>query len=478
MSARRNGKKVNDVIRIEDLAAEFVTALATELKGLNDVHSLRDNDLLLSIFNQSYEGVKDIPLKNEIRSNTAKYYEKFLDVFKTPSILKSKSNDNCRILLGNGAVELDKVGWSLNFHTSNDFLGLIAKVMIEEYNDGANIHKLESEEYINMILSKLSIVSPGNICHEAIGCLASYCVVQAMKQNVNNSHFNIKNIIEFLNHDDIMNFFTTIGYLKYWYSKLSRSKLKNIDFIIEILEQILLIFKTIVYKKNKLSDSSIIVFISKKINIVVVCLLLLYTFISDIKESNKSAANVCGKLLQVLSSYFKDVTSGFDASKFWETLILPSITKIDDRNMKQLLLLVELSINKADVSTTTLFLQWFSNDKNAQSILQLLLENLVTSANDRDSEDTVLVANSDNLMNEDPVEAVEFEIDTSATIIETLDNHRRDNENREEVDEDNDLMVKEINNKRNVGKRKVASDGIKDVKIVAKVAKVAKKKKN
>ena len=473
MSARRNGKKVKDVSRIEDLAIEFVTALAAELEGTNDFHSLKENNLLLSIFNQSYEGVKDIALKNEIKSNTAKYNEKFLEVLKTSSISKSKSNDNCKILLGNGAKKLDKVGWSLNFHTNSDYLGLIAKVMVEEYNDGANVHKLESEEYTNMILSKLSTISPSNICHEAIGCLASYCVIQAMKQNVNNSHFNIKNIMNFLNHDDIMNFFTTIGYLKYWYSKLSPSKLKNIDFIIEIVEQIILIFKTIVYKKSKLSDNSTLVFISKKIHIVVVCLLLLYTFISDIKEYNKSTANVCGKLLQLLSSYFTDITSGVVASKFWETFILPSIAKIDDRNMKQLVLLVELSIKKADVSTTTLFLKWFASNKNAQSTLQLLLENLVTSENDVNSEDTTIVANSDNFMNEDPVEEIEFEIDTSATIIETLDNHRKDNKNEEEVDEDNDLMVKEINNKRNVSKRKVTNDEeVKGVKVVA------KKKKN
>jgi hypothetical protein len=231
----------------------------------------------------------------------------------------------------------------------------------------------------------------------------------------------------------------------------------------------MLTLKSIVYKKSKLSDNSIIVTVTKNIDIVVMSILLLYAFISDIQKSNKATANIFGKLLQLLSSYLTDITSGVNAPMFWETFILQSTTKADNRNLKQLLLLVELSMKKTDLSTISLFVKWFVNDKNAQNTLQLLLEQSITSDN---ADNTVTVEESSHeMMNDDPVEELEFEIDTSATIIETLDSQVKDNNIQHEEDEDNDLMVKEVNKERKVGKRTATKD------VVSAAKNSAKKKK-
>lgn len=470
MSTRRNGRKAKEESAVEDLAAEFVTALATELK---DVNTSKENGIIATIFSQSYEGVKDASLKNEIKTNESKYYEKFMGILNTSSISKSsksKGGNNSKILLGSGGIDLDKVGWSLNLLcTSDDIINIIAKALVEEYNSDANINTVESEEYINMILSKLAMIPPGCVHHEAIGCLTSYCIIQIMKQSTSFTNFNMKNILTFLNHDNIMNFFTTIGYLNYWYNKVSNSNPKTLDFIIEIIELIMLTLKSIVYKKSKLSDNCIIVTVTKNIDTVVMSILLLYAFITDIQKSNKATANICGKLLQLLSSYLTDITSGVNAPMFWETFILQSTTKADDRNLKQLLLLVELSMKKTDLSTISLFVKWFVNDKNAQNTLQLLLEQSITCDN---ADNTVTVEESSHdVMNDDPVEELEFEIDTSATIIETLDSQVKDNNIQHEEDEDNDLMVKEVNKERKVVKRTATKD------IVSAAKNATKKKK-
>ncbi len=467
MSTRRNGRKGKEESAVEDLATEFVTALATELK---DVYTSKENGIIATIFSQSYEGVKDTSLKNEIKTNESKYYEKFMGILNTFSISKSsksKGGNNSKILLGSGGIDLDKVGWSLNLLcTSDNIIDIIAKALVEEYNSGTSINKVESEEYINMILSKLAMIPPGCVYHEAIGCLTSYCIIQIMKQSTSFTNFNIKNILTFLTHDNIMNFFTTIGYLNYWYNKVSISNPKTLDFIIEIIDQIMLTLKSIVYKKSKLSDNSIIVTVTKNIDIVVMSILLLYAFISDIQKSNKATANIFGKLLQLLSSYLTDITSGVTAPMLWETFILQSTTKADDRNLKQLLLLVELSMKKNDLSTISLFVKWFVNDKNAQNTLQLLLEQSITSDN---ADNTVTVEESSHdVMNDDPVEELEFEIDTSATIIETLDSQVKDTNIQHDEDEDNDLMVKEVNKERKVGKRTATKDVLSAAKNSAK----------
>lgn len=467
MTTRRNGRKGKEESVVEDLATEFVTALATELK---DVYTSKENGIIATIFSQSYEGVKDTSLKNEIKTNESKYYEKFMGILNTFSISKSsksKGGNNSKILLGSGGIDLDKVGWSLNsLCTSDNIIDIIAKALVEEYNSGTNINKVESEEYINMILSKLAMIPPGCVYHEAIGCLTSYCIIQIMKQSTSFTNFNIKNILTFLTHDNIMNFFTTIGYLNYWYNKVSISNPKTLDFIIEIIDQIMLTLKSIVYKKSKLSDNSIIVTVTKNIDIVVMSILLLYAFISDIQKSNKATANIFGKLLQLLSSYLTDITSGVTTPMLWETFILQSTTKADDRNLKQLLLLVELSMKKTDLSTISLFVKWFVNDKNAQNTLQLLLEQSITSDN---ADNTVTVEESSHdVMNDEPVEELEFEIDTSATIIETLDSQVKDTSIQHDEDEDNDLMVKEVNKERKVGKRTATKDVLSAAKNSAK----------
>ena len=72
---------------------------------------------------------------------------------------------------------------------------------------------------------------------------------------------------------------------------------------------------------------------------------------------------------------------------------------------------------------------------------------------------------------EERLEELEFEIDTSATIIETLDSQVKDNNIQHEEDEDNDLMVKEVNKERKVGKRTATKD------VVSAAKNSAKKKK-